>query len=114
FGGASGDALGSSVAISADGSTITAGAPHKPSGAGAAYVFVRPGGGWSGPAEQAATLTAADGAANDGLGSSIAISADGSTIAAGATEATVGANFGQGAAYVFVKPGGGWSSGTQP
>jgi hypothetical protein len=109
-----GDGLGSSVAISADGSKVVAGAPHSLSGSGAAYVFARPAGGWSGATEQLATLTASDAAANDLLGSSIAISGDGSTVAAGAPEAKIGANEGQGAAYVFTQPGGGWGSGTQP
>jgi hypothetical protein len=114
FGGAGNDGLGSSVAISADGSKVVAGAPHSLSGSGAAYVFARPAGGWSGATEQLATLTASDAAANDLLGSSIAVSGDGSTVAAGAPEAAIGANAGQGAAYVFVQPGGGWGSGTQP
>jgi hypothetical protein len=114
LGGAASDGLGSSVAISADGSKVVAGAPHSLSGSGAAYVFARPAGGWSGATEQLATLTASDAAANDLLGSSIAVSGDGSTVAAGAPEAAIGANAGQGAAYVFVQPGGGWGSGTQP
>jgi hypothetical protein len=114
FGGAVGDGLGSSVAITADGSKVVAGAPHSLSGSGAAYVFARPAGGWSGATEQSATLTASDAAANDLLGSSIAVSGDGSTVAAGAPEAKIGANEGQGAAYVFAQPGGGWGSGAQP
>ena len=114
FGGAANDGLGSSVAISADGSKVVAGAPHSLSGSGSAYVFARPAGGWSGATEQLATLTASDAAANDLFGSSIAISGDGSTVAAGAPEATIGANSAQGAAYVFVQPGGGWGSGAQP
>ena len=114
FGGAVDDGLGSSVAISADGSKVVAGAPHSLSGSGSAYVFARPAGGWSGATEQLATLTASDAAANDLLGSSIAVSGDGSTVAAGAPEAKIGANEGQGAAYVFTQPGGGWGSGAQP
>jgi len=114
FDGAAGDGLGSSVAISADGSKIVAGAPHKSSGSGAAYVFVRPGGGWSGATEETAKLTASDAVANDLFGASIAISGDGSTIAGGAPEAAVGVNAGQGAAYVFAQPGAGWGSGAQP
>jgi hypothetical protein len=114
FGGAGNDGLGSSVAISSDGSKVVAGAPHSLSGSGSAYVFARPAGGWSGATEQLATLTASDAAANDLLGSSIAVSGDGSTVAAGAPEAAIGANEGQGAAYVFAQPGGGWGSGAQP
>jgi hypothetical protein len=101
------DDLGFSVALSSDGSTVTAGACGCASGAGAAYVFTKPGGGWS-SGTQAAELTASDGQFNDQLGSSVGISADGSTIVAGAPFAAVGGDTFQGAAYVFVKPGGGW------
>jgi trimeric autotransporter adhesin len=111
--GASGDKLGSSVAISGDGATVVAGAPGRSSGVGAAYVFVRPGGGWSNQNE-AAELTASDAAANDAFGSSIAVSGDGSMVAAGAPLAAIAANSGQGAAYVFLKPAMGWGSDTQP
>jgi len=62
---------------------------------------------------EAAKLTASDGAASDKLGVSMGISGDGSTIAAGAVRAAVGSNLLHGAAYVFVKPSTGWTSGTQ-
>jgi hypothetical protein len=109
------DYLGSSVAVSNDGSTIVAGAPHNSSshsGSGAAYVFVRPPTGW---AERTSTaeLTALSGGP-EWFGSSIAISGDGSTVAVGSPQATIEGREGQGAAYVFVKPGGGWGSDTQP
>ena len=41
----------------------------------------------------------------------MAISGD--TIVAGAYQATIGHNYSQGAAYVFVKPAGGWANMTQ-
>jgi hypothetical protein len=109
------DYLGASVAVSNDGSTIVAGAPHNASshsGSGAAYVFVRPPTGW---AERTSTaeLTASSGGA-DWTGSSIAISGDGSTVAVGSPQATIEGHEGQGAAYVFARPGGGWGSGEQP
>ena len=114
--GAAYDVLGSSVAVSADGSTVLAGRPVAPSSGptvqGAAYVFVKPRGGWS-SGQETAKLTASDGAENDKLGDSVGVSADGSTVLAGAPYATVGANTFQGAAYVFVKPTGGWSSGQE-
>ncbi len=114
--GGAGDALGISVAMSSDGSTVAAGAYHAAVGAnqyvGAAYVFTKPSGGWSSESE-AAKLSASDGAGGDGLGFSVALSSDGSTVVAGAPDATVNSNSQQGAAYVFVKPGGGWSSSTQ-
>ena len=73
---------------------------------GAAYVFVKPAGGWAN-GTQTAKLTASDGF---GLGS-VAISGD--TIVAGAPAADVSGHSSQGAAYVFVKPAGGWASRTQ-
>ncbi len=75
------------------------------------YVFVKPSSGWS-SGHEAAKLTASNGA-ELGLGDSVGVSADGSTVVAGAENATVGGNTYQGAAYVFVKPSGGWSSDTQ-
>jgi FG-GAP repeat len=106
------DAFGNAVAIS--GQTIVVGAPAHTVGSnqaqGAAYVFVEPATGWANMVETA-ELTASDGAANTGFGSSVAIS--GGTIVIGATGATVGGNPYQGAAYVFVRPAGGWSSMTQ-
>ncbi len=110
--GAPGDALGSSVAISGD--TIVAGAPDKTVGGnadqGALYVFVKPSGGWAG-ATQTAELTAADGAAADLFGRSVAIA--GNTIVAGSDPHPVAGVQAAGAVYVFQQPAGGWASGTQ-
>jgi len=106
------DQLGSSVAIS--GNRIVVGAPYHQVGPignqGAAYVFVEPAGGWAN-AKQTAELTASDGAANDGVGSSVAVS--GNAVVAGAPYHQVGANPDQGAAYVFVEPASGWANATQ-
>ena len=109
--GSANDGLGESVAVSADGSTVVAGVSKANSGQGTVYVFTKPAGGWS-TGTQAAKLTAADGVANDELGFSVAVSADGSTVVGGARFAKVGGNSSQGAAYVFVEPGGGWGSAT--
>ncbi len=71
---------------------------------GAAYVFYRDQGGadaWG----QVGKLTAADGAAGDGLGDSVSV--DGDTAVVGAGEADVGGNDDQGAAYVFYRNQGG-------
>ena len=89
--GAADDFFGNSVALS--GATAVAGAPGKNANAGAAYVFTRSGTTWS----QQAKLTAAHGAANDGLGNSVALS--GATALAGAPFKNASA----GAAYVFRK-----------
>jgi hypothetical protein len=106
--GAENDSFGASVAI--EGDTVVVGSLVAVDGRmaqGAAYVYVRPAGGWSGSHTQNAKLAASDGAANDLLGFPVAIAGD--TIVAGAFNATVGANGGQGAAYVFTKPAFGWS-----
>jgi hypothetical protein len=110
--GAAGDELGSSVAIS--GETIVAGAPDHEVGnnndQGAAYMYTEPGGGWT-DGTQTAELTGSDGAADDHLGTSVAI--DAQTVVAGAPDHEVGNNDDQGAAYVYTQPGGGWTDATQ-
>jgi len=103
--GAAGDEFGWSVAISGD--TAVVGARYDKVGAnanqGSAYVFMRSGTTWS----QQAQLTAADGAAGDFFGASVAIS--GETAAVGALSDDVGANTDQGSAYVFTRSGTTWS-----
>jgi len=112
FDGATNDHLGWSVAV--NGPTIAAGAPSHAVGdnaaQGAVYVYTRPAGGWTN-ATQTAELTASDGAANDQLGLSVALSAD--TIAAGSEQRAVGGHTDQGAVYVFAKPNAGWADATQ-
>lgn len=106
--GGPGDEFGSSVAIS--GNTIVVGAPdHEDfpaAGAGAAYVFVEPAGGWTGGLIQTTELTESVPMASDGFGSSVGV--DGDTVAVGAPGRANGTNAGVGAAYVFVKPAAGW------
>jgi hypothetical protein len=107
------DHFGTSVAVS--GSTVVAGARYFVGGhaQGAAFVFTEPGGGWSGTRTQAAVLTASDPnlAGGDGLGVSVGVS--GNTVVAGAYNHKVGAESGQGAAYVFAMPVDGWKDMTQ-
>jgi hypothetical protein len=69
---------------------------------GSAYIFVMPGGVWSSTLTETAKLTASDGATGDRFGLSLAVISD--TVVAGAP----GDDSGQGSAYIFVKPGGGW------
>jgi hypothetical protein len=115
--GGQGDNLGASVAVSADGSTIVAGAPNATINGtqyqGAVYVFSEPQAGWAAGVTETAKLTASDGAFADTLGQSVAVSADGSTIAAGAPGASVNGQRGQGAVYVFTRPQGGWANGAE-
>ena len=107
--------FGTSIAVNTDGSTVAIGATEYNTGPGGVFVFVKTGGGWTMPHE-AALLTATDGSACDGLGETVAVSGDGSTVLAGASlhiaSNTAGgcqnAIGGYGAAYEFVRPAGGW------
>lgn len=93
---------GSSVAISADGSTAIVGGPFDEP-VGAMWVYTRKGDVWS---QQGAKLvgTSADGRVIM-QGTSVAISADGGTAIVGADNGNVGT----GAAWVFTRGGGMWS-----
>lgn len=102
-GGAAGDSFG--VSVSVDGDTAVIGAyadDDKGTDSGSAYVFTRSGGTWS----QQAKLKAADGAATDYFGLSVAL--DGDTALIGAQhDDDKGGN--SGSAYVFTRSGGTWS-----
>jgi hypothetical protein len=119
------------VALSADGNTLAVGAPTETSAAtgingneadnstveaGAVYVFTRSGTTWS----QQAYVKASNTGAGDRFGASVALSADGNTLAAGALwedSAATGINGNQadnsapnaGAVYVFTRSGTTWS-----
>jgi len=62
------------------------------------------------PVVQQARLTASDGVVGQHVGETVAISGD--TIVLGNQNAAIAGNL-QGAVYVFTKPAGGWSNGTQ-
>jgi hypothetical protein len=126
-----GDVFGWSVSLSTDGNTLAIGAQGEASnavgingdqtdnsagGAGAAYVFTRSGTSWS----QQAYIKASNTGASDSFGGSVSLSADGSTLAVGATSEdsnATGINGDQtdnsasisGAAYVFTRSGTSWS-----
>jgi hypothetical protein len=72
-------------------------------GPGAAYVYVKPSGGWVNSTETA-ELTPSDGIEWEDFGISVAF--DGETAVVGAEEDNVG----NGAVYVFTKPSAGWHS----
>ena len=95
------------AAVVLDGETALVGVCEDDVGAnhdqGSAYVFVRSGSTWS----QQALLTAADGAANDNFGCSVALDEDSALI--GARYDDVGGNIDQGSVYVFGRSGGIWS-----
>lgn len=106
-----GDELGLAVAIAGDGNTVAVGAPAEDSDgldqtsdaardAGAVYVFTTDGETWA----QAAYVKAANPVELDAFGGSVALSADGATLAVGAS--------GRESAYVFHGAGGRWTQAT--
>lgn len=120
--------FGASVAISGDGNTIavlTDTLDAVDSGAGIVYVYVKPISGWTSTGQHAAILSLTtvtetpcgfSGNATDcqtDATSSIAVNGDGSTIVLGYTGALVG-GLSRGAAYVFVRPVGGWTDSASP
>jgi hypothetical protein len=109
-GGDTGDALGTSVAVSGERAIV--GAPFAdPDGIndqGVAYIFRRTGATWT----QEASLRANDGAAGDQFGASVAI--DGDRALVGAPFKDVGANADAGASYVFTLQSGGWAQHGNP
>jgi hypothetical protein len=94
---------GISVALSADGNTAIVGGNGDNSDAGAAWVFTRSGGVWT----QQGPKLVGSGAVGAALqGRSVALSADGNIAIVGGD----GDNFNTGAAWVFMRSGGGvWS-----
>lgn len=100
------DSFGFSVSVS--GGTIVAGADGGNSEIGAAYVFVKPAGGWKNMT-QTAKLTPSDGTKYDFFGFSAAI--DGNTIVIGSPQSYPSS--GSGKVYVFVEPATGWQDMTQ-
>jgi len=114
--------FGASVAVNYDGSVIAAGGPQAdsttfncggcflfgPNGGGAVYVYVRPQGGWTDNLPFSAKLTNSDGHFDDELGSSVAISNDGTIVVAAAPLAGFLSGSEVGEAYLYVQPPGGW------
>jgi hypothetical protein len=111
-GDAAGDAtLGSSVAVSADGTTAIVGGPldgqsgiaGRPTGVGAVWVFVRSASGWT---EQAKLVPsdAIDPGTGVGFGSSLALSSDGNTAFVGGA-----LDSGAGAVWVYSRSGSTWA-----
>jgi hypothetical protein len=126
-----GDVFGVSMALSGDGDTLAVGAVFEDSSAtgidgnqadesamdaGAVYVFVRDGVGWS----QQAYVKSSNTEAGDVFGQSVALSGDGDTLAVGAPSEDGSATgidgnqadnsaIASGAAYVFVRDGADWS-----
>jgi hypothetical protein len=94
---------GSSVALSADGTTLLEGGPYDGHGRGAAWIFTRSGNSWIAEGE---TLRATDAVGeNIFQGRAVALSADGNTALIGGD----GDNGGAGAAWVFTRVDGVWA-----
>lgn len=128
------DEFGHSIALAADGNTLAIGAWRESSsavgvggaqdndlamGSGAVYVFVRSDGTWA----QQAYIKASNAEASDHFGYSVALSADGNTLAIGAFgessnavglggDQTNNLSTNSGAAYVFVRSGNDWTQQT--
>ncbi len=127
-----GDYFGYAVALTADGDTLAVGAYDEDGslaanndrqdddvfGTGAVYIFDHADSQW----RQTAYLKASNAEASDSLGVAVAVSSDGSTLAAtaldedgattginSASEPDRGADTSTGAVYVFVKDAGAWS-----
>jgi hypothetical protein len=103
------EAAGRTISVSGHGNTIVVGAPgFGIATAGKAYVFQRPGNGWTGTQNETSALTASAGTAIGGqsvtpsqaFGIGLSISPDGATIAVGGL-ATVGTTANQGVIYVL-------------
>src|SRR5262249_26717265 len=73
--------------------------------AGKAYVFTKPGGGWSGVVFDSAQLFPSNPAAFSTFGWGVGI--DGTTVVVTSNTKQGGAQEGEG--YIFVRPGGGWA-----
>ena len=107
---ASGDWFANSVAI--DNQTIVIGAKEESgvaSGSGSAYVFVKPGPAWV-TGTETGKFTASDGANLDDFGRDVDIDGDVVIIGAFQDDSPVS---NAGSAYIFEKPGGGWTSMTE-
>jgi len=111
------DNFGNSVALNSSGAVALIGAYNNDTatllGAGAAYIFIMPSGGWTGTTKSAsaADATFTGGAGTDYLGTSVALNSTGAVALVGAynNATAVGKS---GAAYIFTMPATGWSGTT--
>jgi hypothetical protein len=97
------DQFGWSVAVSKN--VVAVGTPHAGNG-GAVFIFVKPANGWK---DMLPTAVINGPLAGAGLGASLAISSDGTTVAAGGPNQN-----GVGGVDVYVEPEGGWADTAVP
>ena len=103
--------FGTSAAVSADDSTVVVGSPRDAFNMGAAFVYTKPPGGWGGgTAPTGVKLVGSDTQSWSFFGNRVAVSGDGSTVVAGSYWENPGGVSNGGAAYVFTRPSGGWST----
>ena len=109
--GSTGDDLGTSVALSSNGTTALVGA-NGVSGGGAAYVFHVPAvASWTGPISTPAATLANSSASSGQFGDSVALSSDGTTALIGAPLVKLD----EGAAFVYeASSQSSWTSATTP
>jgi hypothetical protein len=104
------DLFGESVAISESGDTILAGSPWQQVGGvahvGAAYVFTKPGGGWTGSPAQSELNTPKAAKAGE-FGRSVAISGDGGSVVVAQPDDREPAGVNDSAGFEFSVPAGG-------
>ena len=93
---------GWAVALSSDGNTAAVGGPGDNNGVGAVWLFTRAAGAWK---QQGLKLVGTGAAGLPGLGSSVALSGDASTLVAGGPQD----NHGSGAVWVFAQSAGTWT-----
>jgi len=112
------DNFGNSVALNSSGAVALIGAYLNDTTSdkeeGAAYIFTMPTGGWSGTTSaSAANATFNGGATQDNFGNSVALNSSGTMALIGApNNKTAVIMGGEGAAYIFTMPTGGWSGTT--
>ncbi|MFC6634153.1 FG-GAP repeat protein [Microbulbifer taiwanensis] len=114
-----GDRFGSAISLSGDGTTLAVGTTREASGAtgidgdatdnsagfsGAAYVFTRDNDTW----QQQAYMKASNSIQGMGFGGSLALSADGNTLAVGAGHYSTGEMPHSGIAFTFTRDNGTW------
>jgi hypothetical protein len=92
--------FGRSVALSADGNTAVIGAPHENGNTGAVWIFTHSGTGWTAGSE----LSSPEPASKQRFGTSVAVSADGGTLAVGAPRQDGGR------VWAFSHSASGWSA----
>jgi WD40 repeat protein len=95
--------LGTAVALSADGNTLSAGAQYDNSEKGAVWVFVRSNGAWT----QQQKITVTDGIDSPYMGTSVSLSSDGNILAAGGPYD--GSSTQPGAVWIFTRTGTIWT-----